>query len=123
VEASRPRAAAAASAAPPPAPEPSPTTRLCGARAHRSNGLGGDIKYLKSELRTGRWFLVSPTAEQTVGVIGRVGLLTGTGGYLPFYERFYLGGAYDMRGFGYNDVGAYDTYDTSHGNQPMGGMT
>jgi len=87
------------------------------------NGLGGDIKYLKSELRTGRWFLVSPTAEQTVGVIGRVGLLTGTGGYLPFYERFYLGGAYDMRGFGYNDVGAYDTYDTSHGNQPMGGMT
>ncbi len=87
------------------------------------NGLGGDVKYLKSELRTGRWFLVSPTAEQTVGVVGRVGMLTGTGGYLPFYERFYLGGAYDMRGFGYNDVGAYDTYDTSHGNQPMGGMT
>ena len=87
------------------------------------NGLGGDIKYLKSELRTGRWFLVSPTAEQTIGVIGRVGLLTGSGGYLPFYERFYLGGAYDMRGFGYNDVGAFDTYDTSHGNQPIGGMT
>lgn len=87
------------------------------------NGLGGEVKYLKSELRTGRWFLVSPTAEQTVGVVGRVGLLTGTGGYLPFYERFYLGGAYDMRGFGYNEVGAYDTYDTSHGNQPMGGMT
>ncbi len=87
------------------------------------NGLGGDIKYLKTELRTGRWFLVSPTAEQTVGVIGRVGLLTGSGGYLPFYERFYLGGAYDMRGFGYNDVGSYDTYDTSNGNQPMGGMT
>lgn len=86
------------------------------------NGLGGDIKYLKSELRAGRWFLVSPTAEQTVGVIGRVGLLTGTGGYLPFYERFYLGGAYDMRGFGYNDVGAYDTYQ-GPGNQPMGGMT
>ena len=87
------------------------------------NGLGGDIKYLKSELRTGRWFLVSPTAEQTIGVIGRVGLLTGSGGYLPFYERFYLGGAYDMRGFGYNEVGAYNTYDTANGNQPMGGMT
>ena len=86
------------------------------------NGFGGDIKYLKSELRAGRWFLVSPTAEQTVGVIGRVGLLTGSGGYLPFYERFYLGGAYDMRGFDYNDVGAYDTYQ-SPGNQPMGGMT
>jgi outer membrane protein insertion porin family len=87
------------------------------------NGLGGDVKYLKSELRAGRWFLVSPTAEQTFGVLGRVGVLTGTGGTLPFYERFYLGGAYDMRGFDYNDVGAYDTYDTSNGNQPMGGMT
>ena len=88
------------------------------------SGLGGDVKYLKSELRTGRWFLVSPTAEQTVGVIGRVGMITGSGGSIPFYERFYLGGAYDMRGFAYNDVGAYDTYDTTHGsNQPMGGMT
>jgi outer membrane protein insertion porin family len=28
-----------------------------------------------------------------------------------------------MRGFGYNDVGAYNTYDTTYGNQPMGGMT
>jgi outer membrane protein insertion porin family len=87
------------------------------------NGFGGDVKYLKSELRTGRWFLVSPTAEQTVGIIGRVGLLTGAGGYTPFYERFYLGGAYDMRGFDYNDVGAYDTYDTTNGYQPVGGMT
>ncbi len=87
------------------------------------NGLGGNIKYLKSELRAGRWFLVSPTAEQTVSVIARTGLLTGSGGYLPFYERFYLGGAYDMRGFNYNDVGAYSTYDTQFGNQPMGGLT
>lgn len=87
------------------------------------NGLGGDLKYLRSELRMGRWFLVSADAEQTIGILGRVGLLTGTGGSLPFYERFYLGGAYDMRGFDYNQVGAFDTYDTSNGNQPLGGMT
>jgi outer membrane protein insertion porin family len=87
------------------------------------NGLGGDVKFLRTELRSGRWFLLSPTAEQTLGVIGRVGLLTGTGGNLPFYERFYLGGAYDMRGFNFNDVGGYDTYDTSFGNEPMGGLT
>jgi len=87
------------------------------------NGLGGDVKFLRSELRTGRWFLLSPTAEQTLGVIGRVGLLTGTAGTLPFYERFYLGGAYDMRGFNFNDVGGYDTYDTAFGNEPMGGLT
>jgi len=87
------------------------------------NGLGGDLSYLRSELRSGRWFLVSPTAEQTIGVIGRVGLLTGTAGSLPFYERFYLGGAYDMRGFNFNDVGGYSTYDTQFGNEPMGGLT
>lgn len=87
------------------------------------NGLGGDLKYLRSELRTGRWFLLSPTAEQTLGVVARVGLLTGTANNLPFYERFYLGGAYDMRGFNFNDVGGYSTYDTAFGNEPMGGLT
>lgn len=85
--------------------------------------LGGDLKYLRSELRAGRWFLLSPTAEQTLAIIGRVGMLTGTGGTLPFYERFFLGGAYDMRGFDYNDVGGFSTYDTTAGNQPMGGLT
>jgi outer membrane protein insertion porin family len=89
-------------------------------------GLGGDLKYLRSELRTGKWFLVSPTSEQTLGIIARVGLITGAGGSLPFYERFYLGGAYDMRGFNYNDVGAINTWDlnsTGGGNQPMGGLS
>ena len=103
---------------------PTKGSRLSLTEELAGSGLGGDVKYLKSELRSGRWFLVSPTAEQTIGVIGRVGMITGAGGYIPFYERFYLGGAYDMRGFSYNDVGSYDTYDTSHGsNQPMGGMT
>ncbi len=103
---------------------PTKGSRLSLTEELAGNGFGGDVKYLKSELRTGRWFLLSPTAEQTIGVIGRVGMITGTGGSIPFYERFYLGGAYDMRGFAYNDVGAYDTYDTTHGsNQPMGGMT
>jgi len=103
---------------------PTKGSRLSLTEELAGNGFGGDVKYLKSELRTGRWFLLSPTAEQTIGVIGRLGMITGSGGSIPFYERFYLGGAYDMRGFDYNDVGAYDTYDTSHGsNQPMGGMT
>ncbi|NBY37709.1 MAG: outer membrane protein assembly factor BamA, partial [Verrucomicrobia bacterium] len=58
-----------------------------------------------------------------LSLIGRVGMLSGKRSELPFYERFYLGGAYDMRGFSYNDVGSFETYDTSFGNQPMGGMT
>ncbi len=87
-------------------------------------GLGGDLKYLRSELRTGKWLLISPTSEQTLALIGRLGTITGTDSSLPFYERFYLGGAYDMRGFGYNEVGALETWDTVvSGNQPVGGLT
>ena len=55
--------------------------------------------------------------------MARVGAINGAGSYLPFYERFYLGGAYDMRGFNYNEVGSAATWDTTNGNQPMGGLT
>jgi len=102
---------------------PTKGSRLSLSEEIAGNGLGGSLDYFKTELRTGKWFLLSPTAEQTFGVIGRVGTIAGSGGNLPFYERFYLGGAYDMRGFDYNDVGAAATWDTTNGNQPVGGLT
>ncbi|MFZ9292601.1 MAG: BamA/TamA family outer membrane protein, partial [Ilumatobacteraceae bacterium] len=88
------------------------------------NGLGGDVDYLKSEFRAGKWFLVSRQAEQTVSVIGRAGFLTGASSSLPFYERFYLGGAYDMRGFDYNQVGEFSAFENAAGvYEPVGGLT
>ena len=102
---------------------PTKGSRLSLSEEIAGNGLGGNLDYFKTELRTGKWFLLSPTAEQTLGLIGRVGTIAGSGGNLPFYERFYLGGAYDMRGFDYNDVGAAATWDTTNGNQPVGGLT
>jgi len=102
---------------------PTKGSRLSLSEEIAGNGLGGNLDYFKTELRTGKWFLLSPTAEQTLGLIGRVGTIAGSGGNLPFYERFYLGGAYDMRGFDYNDVGAAATWDTANGNQPVGGLT
>jgi outer membrane protein insertion porin family len=102
---------------------PTKGTRLSLSEEIAGNGLGGTLDYFRTELRTGKWFLLSQTAEQTLGLIGRVGTIAGSGGNLPFYERFYLGGAYDMRGFDYNDVGAASTWDTTNGNQPVGGLT
>ena len=102
---------------------PTKGSRLSLSEEIAGNGLGGNLDYFKTELRTGKWFLLSPTAEQTLGLIGRVGTIAGSSGSLPFYERFYLGGAYDMRGFDYNDVGAAATWDTTNGNQPVGGLT
>ena len=102
-----------------------PTTgsRLSLTEEIAGNGLGGDLSYFKTDLRAGKWFLVSPTAEQTLSVIGRAGTITGAKSILPFYERFFLGGAYDMRGFDFNKVGESATYDTANGNQPVGGLT
>lgn len=102
---------------------PTRGSRLSLSEEIAGNGLGGSLDFFKTELRTGKWFLLSPTAEQTLGLIGRVGTIAGASGNLPFYERFYLGGAYDMRGFDYNDVGAAATWDTTNGNQPIGGLT
>lgn len=102
---------------------PTRGARLAWTEELAGGALGGGVDYLKSELRGGKWFLLSPTAEQTLALVGRVGVLTGTGGTLPFYERFYLGGAYDMRGFDFNDVGSAGTYDQTNGSQPMGGLT
>ncbi len=86
------------------------------------NGIGGDVDYLKSELRAGKWLLVSREAEQTVSLVGRAGFLTGASASLPFYERFYLGGAYDMRGFDYNQVGEFSTFEGA-AYEPVGGLT
>ena len=102
---------------------PTRGARLAWTEELAGGALGGGVDYLKSELRGGKWFLLSPTAEQTLAIVGRVGALTGTGGTLPFYERFFLGGAYDMRGFDFNDVGSAGTYDLTNGSQPMGGLT
>jgi outer membrane protein insertion porin family len=102
---------------------PTRGARLAWTEELAGGALGGGVDYLKSELRGGKWFLLSPTAEQTLAIVGRVGALTGTGGTLPFYERFFLGGAYDMRGFDFNDVGSAGTYDQTNGPQPMGGLT
>ena len=102
---------------------PTKGSRLSLSEEIAGNGLGGSLDYFRTELRTGKWFLLSPTSEQTLALLGRVGTIAGSGGSLPFYERFYLGGPYDMRGFDYNDVGAASTWDTTNGNQPVGGLT
>jgi len=102
---------------------PTKGSRLSLTEEIAGHGLGGNLDYFKTELRTGKWFLISPTAEQTIGLIGRLGSFTGATTSLPFYERFYLGGAYDMRGFDYNGVGQFSTWDTTNGNQPVGGLS
>ena len=93
---------------------------------YAGGGLGGDVDYLKTDLRLGRWFLVSREATQTLSLVARLGTYQDFGD-LPFFERQQLGGAYDLRGFKYNYVGSPEVFQAPSGSptlyQPVGGLT
>lgn len=93
---------------------------------YAGGGLGGDVDYLKTDLRLGRWFLVSREATQTLALVARVGTYQDFA-EVPFFERQQLGGAYDLRGFKYNYVGSPEVFRAPVGSptlyQPVGGLT
>ena len=107
---------------------PTRGSRLALTNTLAGGGLGGDVDYLKTDLRAGTWFLISREANQTLGLVARVGTYQGDTDSIPFHERQFLGGAYDLRGFRYNYAGEADTFQPPSGNpaglqQPVGGLT
>jgi len=70
-------------------------------------GLGGDIAFTKLQGETG-WYI--PLIKSTVGFLHAAsGYVTeNSGGKLPDYERFYLGGINSLRGFKWRDISARD---------------
>ena len=101
--------------------------RVALTNVYAGGGLGGDVDYLKTDLRAGRWFLISREAMQTLSVYGRLGTYQANKP-VPFYERQQLGGAYDLRGYKYNYVGSPDVFQTpappaAQLYQPVGGLT
>lgn len=70
-------------------------------------GLGGDIAFTKYTASSG-WYY--PLFFGTVGMVyGKGGYVReNSGGFLPDYERFYLGGMTSIRGFGWQDIHAED---------------
>ena len=93
---------------------------------YAGGGLGGDVDYLKTDLRLGRWFLISREATQTLALVARAGTYQDFED-LPFFERQQLGGAYDLRGFKYNYVGSPEVFQAPEDSpslfQPVGGLT
>ena len=81
---------------------------------------GGDADYWKTELRTAKFIPTFRAMEQTISLMGRVGFISAMDDTenVPFFDRFFLGGPYTLRGFGYRDVGPKD----QHG-EPEGGNT
>ncbi|TES88009.1 MAG: outer membrane protein assembly factor BamA [Desulfobacteraceae bacterium] len=70
-------------------------------------GLGGNIAFTKYLAETG-WYI--PLFWDTVGFLhGKTGYVReNSGGKLPDYERFYLGGMNSLRGFDWQDIHVLD---------------
>ncbi len=70
-------------------------------------GLGGTVAFTKSIAMTG-WYI--PLFKDTVGFVhSKIGFVReNSGGTLPDYERFYLGGMNSVRGFGWRDIHLID---------------
>lgn len=80
--------------------------------------LGGDFSFYKLELRTA-WYFKGFGEGDVLEVLGRVGSMDtyNDSSHVPFYEKYYLGGAYDMRGYKYRHLGPLID------GEPVGGQT
>ena len=88
--------------------------------------LGGDQEFYKLELKTA-WYFRPYFKGHVIELVGRTGVADGMGGNdVPFYERYYLGGLYNLRGFNYRDVSPRDRRpppETGYYDEPVGGDT
>jgi outer membrane protein insertion porin family len=77
----------------------------------------GDQTFYKLELHTAwyfkglSYFFPNALKGHVVEIGGRAGIAQGiAGGDVPFYDRYYLGGAYDLRGFKFRNIGPREPY-------------
>jgi outer membrane protein insertion porin family len=70
--------------------------------------VSGDHQYYKLEGKTG-WYFKGFATGHVLELVGRAGvsetLESGANKDVPFYDRYYLGGLYSMRGFKYHSIG------------------
>jgi outer membrane protein insertion porin family len=84
--------------------------------------LGGDKSFYKIELHTG-WYFPGFFKGHVLEIVGSAGVAHAFNGDsdVPFYERYYLGGLYSMRGFKYRSVSPREAGSLS--DEPIGGDT
>ncbi len=68
----------------------------------------GDSTYYKLELKSA-WYFPGLFKGHVIELTGRAGVADGLGNQdVPFYDRYYLGGLYNLRGFKYRNIGPRD---------------
>jgi outer membrane protein insertion porin family len=89
--------------------------------------LGGNKNFYKLELHTG-WYFKGFAKGHVLELVGSTGVAQAFDhdADVPFYERYYLGGLYSLRGYKYRSVspreGSYAT-DNYYAQEPVGGDT
>jgi outer membrane protein insertion porin family len=82
--------------------------------------VGLDWQFYKLELKTG-WYFKGLAKNHVLELVGRAGVehAFGNSPDVPFFERYYLGGLYSLRGFKYNYISPRE----AGYNEPVGGDT
>jgi outer membrane protein insertion porin family len=91
----------------------------------------GDTSYYKLEGKTA-WYFPGFFTGHVLELVGRAGVADSvSAGDVPFYDRYYLGGLYSLRGFRFRDIAPRDPTFGPNGtgsnptmpNEPIGGDT
>ena len=83
----------------------------------------GTPDYYKVEL-TSSWYFPGFFKGHVLEVGGRAGVADSVdGGDVPFYDRYYLGGLYSLRGFQYRNISPRDPAQPGVPTEPIGGDT
>ena len=85
----------------------------------------GDTTYYKVEAKTA-WYFPGLFKGHVIEAVGRAGIADSlSGGDVPFYDRYYLGGLYSLRGFKYRNIAPRDPVmirnPANMPNEPIGG--
>jgi outer membrane protein insertion porin family len=82
--------------------------------------LGGSDNFYRLEFRGSQFFPLFETQAQVLSLIARAGVVQnfGASDRLAYYNAFYLGGPYTLRGFEYREVGPRDDFG-----EPIGGKS
>ncbi len=80
---------------------------------------GGQTNYFRLEGRAAKWWSVCENHKQVFSVAGRTGTVSGFNNkQVPYFDRYFLGGPDNMRGFNFQKVGP-----KSSNGEPVGGDT
>ncbi|MFM2081620.1 MAG: hypothetical protein RL380_311 [Verrucomicrobiota bacterium] len=70
----------------------------------------GGAQFYKVEAKTA-WYVKGPFEGHILELVARTGIADSLGGGgIPFYEKFYLGGLYSLRGYEYRSVGPQEAW-------------